>query len=73
MITYNDVAGTLDWLGEVRDAYMHFTEYELERMVKAEDPWRRARIDVRHNEPSDKIISEHTMMKYYSYLRELED
>ena len=64
---------TLDWLGEIRDAYMHFTEYELERMVKVEDPWRRARTDLWHNEPSNKIISEHIMMKYYSYLRELEN
>jgi uncharacterized phage-associated protein len=54
-----------EFLDELCDEYFFCDAYELELMVRREDPWIKARGNLPKDEPSHAIISKELMRNYY--------
>jgi uncharacterized phage-associated protein len=59
----NEVLSLLDL---VTDEYFGMSAFELEQLTHNEDPWVNSRIGLQMDEPSDRIITKESIMKYYS-------
>ena len=55
-----------DHLSEVQAAYGAFSALELERLTHSEDPWIAARGDLAPTEPSNAVISNESMRRFYA-------
>jgi uncharacterized phage-associated protein len=54
-----------EFLDELSDDYLFRDAYELELMVRREDPWIKARGEVPRDEPCPTIICKKLMKEYY--------
>jgi len=54
-----------EFLDELSDEYFFCDAYELELMVRREDPWIKARGDLPKDEPSHAIITKELMREFY--------
>jgi uncharacterized phage-associated protein len=52
-------------LEDVMDTYGVMTAYQLEILTHEEDPWKNARFGVAADEPSNALISQDAMKKFY--------
>lgn len=57
------------FLNEIWRVYGHLDGKYLESLTHNEEPWIEARKGLAYNAPSNQVISEDTMKKYYSSLR----
>ncbi|MEO9123495.1 MAG: type II toxin-antitoxin system antitoxin SocA domain-containing protein [Microcoleus sp.] len=54
-----------EFLEDLSDDYLFRDAYELELMVRREDPWIKARGELPKDEPSNAIISKESMKEFY--------
>jgi|LakMenEpi03Aug12_release.lakeMendotaPanAssembly.Ray.scaffolds.fasta_scaffold324548_2 uncharacterized phage-associated protein len=59
----NEVLSLLDL---ITDEYFGMSAFELEQLTHNEEPWVNSRIGLQMDEPSDRIITKESIMKYYS-------
>ncbi|MEZ2227542.1 MAG: hypothetical protein ACBR50_14870 [Microcoleus sp.] len=55
----------IEFLDELSDDYFFRDAYELELMVRREDPWINARGNLPKDEPSHAIITKESMKTFY--------
>jgi uncharacterized phage-associated protein len=55
-----------DFLGDIYFTYGEYDGDALERQTHDEEPWIKARKGLKESEPTDRIISNEDMIKYYS-------
>ena len=61
------------FLIEIYEVYGQYTGYQLEQMTHSEDPWINARRGIQIDEASSEIISQESMLNFYSKLALEED
>jgi uncharacterized phage-associated protein len=60
-------------LDDIIEIYFPKTAYALEQLAQSEDPWRVARSGLAPYEPSNKIITQDSMKRYYARILATKD
>lgn len=62
---------TLEFIDQIVDEYFGMSAYELERLTHMEEPWRKARVGLSDDQPSNEIIKDEWMIEYIKkYLKD---